>query len=201
MLWATPLTLGARGGSGFGQAVMPMLLALAGAGCSSSHDVAATDGGEDASDGASQADGQMVDASDGGTGDGSPEAAPPPPTGIFVSPSGNDSSPGTMAAPVKTIGHALDLAKNAPSHRVNACAGTYGEQVTLDAAHDGIGLYGGFWCTDWSYAPTNVAKVAPTTQGYALTLTSLTTGTTIADVEFDAPERPGGRRIEHRGFR
>jgi len=112
-------------------------------------------------------------------------------SGVFVSPSGSDSNQGTEASPVKTIAHALDLAKTAADHRVNACAGTYPEHLVIDAAHDGVSLYGGYSCADWSYATTNTVTVAPTDPGPALTINMLTSGTTIEDMNFRAPNASG----------
>jgi hypothetical protein len=107
--------------------------------------------------------------------------------GVFVATSGNDSNSGTHDNPVKSIGHALDLAKQA-NKRVYICAGTYAEKVVVDVAHDGAGVYGGFDCTNWSYSAGNHVIVAPKQPGYALELDSLQTGATFEDIEFDAAD-------------
>jgi hypothetical protein len=132
---------------------------------------------------------------------GEPEAAPPcdgtkKPSenscvidetfGVFVSPSGDDmSGTGTRTSPYKTIGTALTQGK-ANGKRVYACAGIYVEAVTIGAATDDAKLFGGFDCANWAYATANRPVVQPAS-GTPLTITALTIGATIEDVEFDAP--------------
>jgi len=74
--------------------------------------------------------------------------------GIFVSASGSDTNAGTKEAPVQTIAKALSLTTTLK--RVYACAGTYAEDVSLSATTDGVSIYGGFQCSDWSYVGNNV---------------------------------------------
>ena len=107
--------------------------------------------------------------------------------GVFVSPTGNDSTgAGTKAMPYATIAKAMTSAK-AASKRVYACAGTYTAALSVDAAVDGVKVYGGLKCTDWSYSGSK-AIVAPTAAGYALVVSGLTTGITFEDFEFDAKD-------------
>ena len=65
----------------------------------------------------------------------------------------------------------------------------YSEQITfdamVDAAVDGLALYGGFECATWTYATTRRTKVAPPA-GSALAVKGLTTGLTLADFELVA---------------
>lgn len=106
--------------------------------------------------------------------------------GVFVSPMGSDTSgDGSKAKPYATIGKGLAAAKVAGKKEF-VCAGTYAEHVVVDAAHDGVSMYGGFSCADWSYATTNAVNIAPTDPGPALAVSSLTTGTTIEDIAFQA---------------
>ena len=49
-----------------------------------------------------------------------------------VSPTGNDTAPGTEAAPLRTISRAIAMAK--PGHRIRVLAGTYAERIVLDAS-------------------------------------------------------------------
>jgi hypothetical protein len=111
--------------------------------------------------------------------------------GVFVAPAaagGSDATgTGTRAAPFASIGHALDLAK-ASGKRVYVCEGTYVEAVVIDGAHDGVGLYGGLDCARWTYATAHRVVVAPASSGFALEIANLTTGATVADVEFDAQD-------------
>ncbi|MFI5298457.1 MAG: hypothetical protein ACHREM_10185, partial [Polyangiales bacterium] len=85
---------------------------------------------------------------------------------IFVSPFGNDGAAGTMAAPVKTLAHALSLASSAsPKKNVYADKGIYAESVTLTS---GIGIYGGYdsSTTWWGRAASNASTIqSPTTTG------------------------------------
>ncbi|WP_437893972.1 hypothetical protein [Sorangium sp. So ce124] len=72
--------------------------------------------------------------------------------GIFVSPSSGDNrSPGTKDAPVKTLQHAIDLAASGrgdsetPTRRVYACGGVFEEAITLPS---GVDLWGSRRCDD-----------------------------------------------------
>jgi hypothetical protein len=101
--------------------------------------------------------------------------------GLFVNASASGGGTGTRAAPFRSIQAAVAAAGGARPN-IFVCAGTYAESVTLTAS---INLYGGFSCADWSYATTNVAKVAPANSGYALQLTGVSAAT-IEDLELDA---------------
>jgi hypothetical protein len=72
--------------------------------------------------------------------------------GVFVSPLGSDTDGnGSREAPFATIARGVASAIT-NSRRVYACAdaGAYTESVSIDLA-DGLELYGGFSCADWSY--------------------------------------------------
>ena len=72
--------------------------------------------------------------------------------GVFVSPLGSDTDGnGSREAPFATVARGVASAI-ANSRRVYACAdeGAYTESVSIDHA-DGLELYGGFSCADWSY--------------------------------------------------
>jgi hypothetical protein len=111
--------------------------------------------------------------------------------GVFVSPAGSDSNPGTKAAPLLTIGQGMGVAK-AAGKRVYICAGTFPEKLVVSAARDGTKVYGGLDCASWSYGPLNKVVVAPTETGYALDLEGLQAGITFEDVEFDARPATSG---------
>ncbi len=70
--------------------------------------------------------------------------------GVFVSPTGSDTGTGTKAAPFQTIGKALTSV--GALTRVYVCEGTYSEDVTIAPPVDGISIYGGFKCADWTYS-------------------------------------------------
>ncbi|HEX7663513.1 MAG TPA: DUF1565 domain-containing protein, partial [Polyangiaceae bacterium] len=132
-------------------------------------------------------------APDGTTGDGAPACDPSKDlscvtdaSGIFINgTSGSDSAAGTKEAPLKTITAALSKATGSKSN-LYICAGTYGEHVKLTSA---MNLVGGFACADWTYAPANKPKIAPSDVGYALEIESVAGPTSISDLEFDA--QPG----------
>ncbi|WP_437912667.1 hypothetical protein WME73_37320 [Sorangium sp. So ce302] len=76
--------------------------------------------------------------------------------GVFVSEQGDDNSPGTKDAPVRTLQHAIGLAAHvrrdgqAPTRRVYACGGLFEEAISLP---QGVDIWGGRLCAggDWSY--------------------------------------------------
>ncbi|WP_438002701.1 DUF1565 domain-containing protein [Sorangium sp. So ce321] len=75
--------------------------------------------------------------------------------GVFVSEQGNDNSPGTKGAPVRTLQRAIGLAASgrsngeAPTRRVYACGEAFEEAISLPP---GVDLWGGRLCAgDWSY--------------------------------------------------
>ncbi len=108
--------------------------------------------------------------------------------GVFVSPRGNDSGMGTKAAPYKTLAKALGAA-HAAMNAVYACddGSGFNEQLVIDATLDGVRLYGGFRCTDWSYSTARRAIVrAPSTT--AVKINQLTTGVLIQDFSFRAAD-------------
>lgn len=112
--------------------------------------------------------------------------------GVFVSPAGMDSNPGTKDAPVATIGHALDLAVAADAgvaKAVYACGAQYNENLVVGSSRDGVNVYGGFNCESWGYDSNMKAVVAPSATGFALTVTGLNAGVTFADFSFKA--QPG----------
>ncbi|AUX35446.1 MULTISPECIES: DUF1565 domain-containing protein [Sorangium] len=103
--------------------------------------------------------------------DGELGAAPPlDECGVFVSASsGDDASPGTRGAPVRTLKHAIGLAAHGrgdgepPTRRVYACGETFEEEITLPS---GVDLWGARRCEDGgdgSYAWSVVGPHEPTT--------------------------------------
>ncbi|AUX34204.1 MULTISPECIES: hypothetical protein [Sorangium] len=91
--------------------------------------------------------------------------------GVFVSEQGDDESPGTRSAPVRTMQHAIGLAASgrgdaeAPTWRVYACGGAFAEEITLPA---GVDLWGSRRCDggdDWSYGGSFAGPNASTIIG------------------------------------
>lgn len=119
---------------------------------------------------------------------------------LFVAPTGTDAASGTRKAPVKTIRRALALAAANPGKAVVACASTsaYTEGVAVTSS---VHLYGGFTCPDsdtpWVYQDKVRTRVAPTTQGPALEVRSVTEKVVLEDFEFQAADAvaPGSSSI------
>ncbi|HTQ47062.1 MAG TPA: hypothetical protein VMI75_30110, partial [Polyangiaceae bacterium] len=110
--------------------------------------------------------------------------------GIFVSPSGNDSSGnGSKALPYASIAKAASIAATGKK-RVYAC-GTFTSAVALTSSDDGVTIYGGLDCTTWVYSASMPTTVAPSAAGYALQVTGAgTTGVTFEDFVFTAQSAP-----------
>lgn len=105
---------------------------------------------------------------------------------VFVSPTGKAGAAGTKADPLNSFADAVTKAKTAGHSRVIACNGDYDEKLTLTAATDGIKVYGGFKCADWSYDAAAKATLKPSTTGIVLTVDTLPAGATFEDVGFIA---------------
>jgi hypothetical protein len=70
----------------------------------------------------------------------------------------------------------------AASKRVFVCAGRFDEKLAIDGTTDGAQIFGGLKCNAWSYSGDRVV-VAPSTKGYALTATGLSSGLRLEDFE------------------
>lgn len=97
--------------------------------------------------------------------------------GIFVAPTGNDSSSGSKELPVKTIGKGVQLAASRGLPRVYVCEGTYDSAVEIKSA---VGIHGGLSCA-WQFTGAK-PKIAPPT-GPAVRVTKVSGAVVIADVE------------------
>jgi hypothetical protein len=76
---------------------------------------------------------------------------------VFVSPSGSDSSAGSMGQPVRSIAKAIELAASSGKD-VYACNATYAETLIVT---DDVRVFGGYDCTDgWKRTKERVV-VAP----------------------------------------
>ncbi|MBS2020263.1 MAG: DUF1565 domain-containing protein [Deltaproteobacteria bacterium] len=75
--------------------------------------------------------------------------------GVFVSPAGDDTAPGTKGKPVRSITKAAEIAASVSKPRVYICAGTYTDSVDVKQA---ISFYGGFTCNgeQWSLTGAGV---------------------------------------------
>lgn len=110
--------------------------------------------------------------------------------GIFVAPTGTDNATcGTEASPCATVQQGMVRAK-AEGKRVYACGteGTYAESLSVNAALDGIVVYGGFDCGDWSYDAAIKTHVMPSAPGVALAISGLTTGITFEQFSFESQD-------------
>lgn len=109
--------------------------------------------------------------------------------GVFVdAANGADESPGTKAAPKKTIKGALSgLGGKA---RIFLCgAASFSETVTMTSA-SAASIYGGFACSTWAYDASK-AKLAPNAAGYALHVDGTTDAIVLSDVEIEAKDADG----------
>ncbi len=105
---------------------------------------------------------------------------------VFVSPTGDDTADGTMGAPVRSIGHAVELAA-LTGKDVYLCDGTYPENVTIEDT--AVNLYGGYDCdSDWTRG-TGRAEVAPEA-GIALTVRNVPSAMVVDRLDFTAPDAP-----------
>jgi hypothetical protein len=111
--------------------------------------------------------------------------------GVFVALQGDDANDGTRAAPVSSLGRAIELADAGPG-RIYACAQSFaGMDLVMPA---GVSLYGGFDCeADWAW--TGVPSVLT---AEAIGLRVLGAGdSAIEDFEIDVAtsSRSGGSTI------
>ena len=109
--------------------------------------------------------------------------------GVFVSSdSGDDTNgKGTKEMPFRTITKGIAIAA-AAGKNVYVCVGAadYGEKISLDStATDGIRIYGGFECANWTYATTRNAQVL-SPSNIALRIHALKKGAHIENVSFKA---------------
>ena len=144
--------------------------------------------GSNQADGQAPVDGSTIDAPPGCDLTKDPKDSVPcvaDAVGVFVDATGGlDTNDGSKGKPFQTIAKAVASAGAKP--RVYVCAGSYADNVVLDATH-APSVYGGFACSAWTYATSNAVTVKPAT-GYALEVASVTGGVTVADVELDAPD-------------
>jgi hypothetical protein len=101
---------------------------------------------------------------------------------VFVSPLGGDVGSGTRASPFKTITKALEFA---PGKRIFVCQGDYAENLVIERARDGIGIFGGFNCSSWTYSEQFKPNIKPSS-GYALQVKNLARGARFEDLAFEA---------------
>jgi hypothetical protein len=120
--------------------------------------------------------------------------------GLFVSPAGHDDNDGSADAPLATLSAAITKARSGSRVLpIFVCTATYREHPEIH--NDGYALHGGFACPDdvddtWVYDSAERAKIAPSTQGYALRVRDLE-GLLVSDLEFTAAdgEEPGESSI------
>lgn len=117
--------------------------------------------------------------------------------GIYVSAGlGAEDNPGTEAAPVRTLGKAIDLAQKGPK-RVYACAEEFAEAVVLPS---GIELWGGLDCAagDWGHVgATRRTVIAPAAGEIAVRVVEGMGRSIVGDMHAEAADAvaPGGSSI------
>ncbi|HWL89560.1 MAG TPA: hypothetical protein VNO21_27335, partial [Polyangiaceae bacterium] len=115
--------------------------------------------------------------------DGSSPSSPPPPDGVFVSPTGADMAAGTSTAPLKTI--AAGIAKAAPKNKtVILCSTRYAEAVVV---HAGVTIRGGYDCQR-GWAPTSDRATIAPAQGIPLTVSGASTAVRLSYLALTAPD-------------
>lgn len=142
--------------------------------------------------GATGSGGEGGGSANGCTGDVSDDAAcwTTDELGVFVSSDAvDDTGDGTKEAPFKTIAKGIAAAAG---KNVYVCvgAGDYTEKVSLDLASDGIHIYGGFECANWTYATTRSAQVL-SPSNIALRVDGLKKGAHIENMSFQAADATG----------
>ena len=152
-------------------------------------------------DGAASGDGAQGDAGEAGNVGCDPSQDPKDAPclvdgvyGVFVSATtGQDTGIGTKLQPLKTITEGIAKAAQLGKSRVYVCNGSYAEQVSLDAQHDGIGLYGGFDCgRGWAWdGDAGATQVVGPSALYALRVDATTKAIAIEDMSFTVPDATG----------
>ena len=109
--------------------------------------------------------------------------------GVFVAPGGTGT--GTRAAPFGSIQAGLTAAQTQGLGRVYVCGGTLTGAVSFTSSSAAVTVYGGFQCSNWSYAPTTQHVVVAPTSGIPLSFNGSSAAITIENVEFDAANTSG----------
>ncbi len=87
---------------------------------------------------------------------------------VFVSKSGNDLNPGTMAAPKLTITAGILRAESLSVPRVNVAQGSYPEKIELK---NGVSLYGGYDPSTWArFAAVHNTTIGPAPSDTAIAI-------------------------------
>jgi hypothetical protein len=113
---------------------------------------------------------------------------------VFVSPSGSDANPGTMALPKQTVAAALSLASTSGKTQVYMDQGVYVGTVQLI---NGISLYGGYSSAGgWTRSAANVTEIRGTTPS-GTTLrgvvgSGITSSTTLDRIKITTVNAPAG---------
>jgi hypothetical protein len=112
--------------------------------------------------------------------------------GVFVAASGRNGASGDKTDPAISIAQGIATAAATGKSRVFICQGSYAETVVLDAAHDGISLYGGFDCINgWTWTGAATAVASPVGAPYALYVFSTTRPVAIEDLRFTSADASG----------
>lgn len=102
--------------------------------------------------------------------------------GVFVSPMGNDSNPGTKMSPVKTLGAAL--MKKGMKAFVFVCEGSYTESADVKIP---VSINGGFKCNDWSYSGMK-PKFGGAKSDYVIKVDGVSGSVQLVDLELDGKD-------------
>jgi hypothetical protein len=111
--------------------------------------------------------------------------------GVFVSPTGDDTNPGTKAMPLKTLTAAV-----AKGSTIYACAGAMPFSEALSVGKP-VTMFGALDCATWAYTATDKTKLTAGADAIPVTLTSSAGGSSIHDFAITAVDatKPGGSSI------
>ena len=93
---------------------------------------------------------------------------------VFVSPTGDDTAPGTRSAPLRNLVTAVETARSRRDD-VYAMAGTYQERLSVA---NGVDVYGGY-VAGWGRSPTAATRIDPLTSPIGVEVLQITAPTTL----------------------
>jgi hypothetical protein len=112
--------------------------------------------------------------------------------GVFVSPGGADTNPGTAAAPKRTIAAAVALAIADNRARVYLCDGVYPEAIDI---HSPVSFYGGLGCPSGDagalYLTGTLAQILPAINQPALTIDGVDASVAVEDLALTSVNASG----------
>ena len=110
--------------------------------------------------------------------------------GLFVAPGGTNTGNGTREKPFPSLSKALEVAGAGALKRIYVCAAPYTESDTL-VIPNRVEIYGGFDCSDWSYAVNvNQRAFITSSKSVAAMVDAAKLGVILQDMRLDASDAP-----------